>query len=122
MKANAASDTQAVRDMMRAGEAILRYAKGGKAAFLKDDMVQSAVERQFERMGEAARRLSEEFRQGNPEVPWRTIIAFRNYLLRGYDSIVPEKVWVAVSESLKATLPELRRLAGDWPDRDTPTG
>lgn len=115
MKSDAAADTQAVRDMIRAGEAILRFAKGGKAAFLKDDMVQSAVERQFEIMGEAARRLSEAFRQANPEVPWRTIIGFRNYLIHGYDSIVPEKIWVAVSESLKATLPELRRLAGENP-------
>lgn len=97
--------------MVRAGEAILRYAKGGKGAFLADEMVRRAVEREFEIMGEAARRLSEGFRAGNPEVPWRTIIAFRNYLIHGYDSIVPEKIWAAVSTSLKAALPELRRLA-----------
>lgn len=101
--------------MVRAGEAILRFAKGGKSAFLSDEVVRSAVERQFEVMGEAARRLSEEFRNANPEIPWRTIIAFRNYLIHGYDSIVPEKVWAAVSTSLKTALPELRRLLAGPP-------
>lgn len=101
--------------MVRAGEAILRYAKGGKSAFLADEMMRSAIERQFEVLGEAARRLSEEFRKANPEIPWKTIIAFRNYLIHGYDSIVPERVWAAVSGALKATLPELRRLAEDSP-------
>lgn len=110
MKGDAASDTRAVADMVRAADAILRFAKGGKGAFLTDDMMRSAVERQFELMGAAAGRLSPAFRAANPEIPWRTIIAFRDYLLRGDDSIMPEKVWAAVSGSLKDTLPELRKL------------
>lgn len=110
---DAASDLKAVADMVASGEAILRFARGGKARFLEDDMMRRAIEREFEIMGEAARRLSEDFRAASPQVPWRTIIAFRNYLIHGYDSIVPEKVWAAVTGALKAALPELRRLLGE---------
>ena len=43
--------------------------------YLADRKVQLAVERLVEIIGEAARRISEEFRQAHPEIAWRGIIA-----------------------------------------------
>ncbi|MFO1535599.1 MAG: DUF86 domain-containing protein [Thermoplasmatota archaeon] len=96
--------------MVAAGELILRFAKGGQRRFLEDPMVNSAIERQFEVFGEAARRLSPAFRDAHPEVPWRTIIAFRNTLIHGYDAVVPEKVWDVIGKALTPTLEVLRPL------------
>lgn len=96
--------------MVAAGELVLRIAKGGRAKFLSDVVTRSAIERQFEIFGEAARRVSQEFRDSHPEVPWRTIIAFRNNLVHAYDAIVPEKVWDGIGKAVTPTLEVLRPL------------
>lgn len=90
--------------MVAAGELILRIAKAGRPKFLSDVVTRSAIERQFQIFGEAAKRLSPEFRDAHPEVPWRTIIAFRNNLVHGYDAVVPEKVWDGISKGVTPTL------------------
>ena len=45
-------------------------------------LLQSAVERQLEILGEAARRIPETFHQKHPEIDWRGIIGLRNMALR----------------------------------------
>jgi len=61
-------------DILQAARRI-REGLGGvaKDAFLKDWMRHSAVVRQIEIIGEATKRLSEEFRNSHPEIPWRSV-------------------------------------------------
>ena len=46
--------------------------------YLNDIRTISAVERQFEVLGEAARRISTEFRQAHPTIDWQCIVGLRN--------------------------------------------
>jgi uncharacterized protein with HEPN domain len=56
--------------MLEASRAILRYTDGYSLdRYLKDEKTRSAVERQLEILGEAARRVSETFKQAHPEIP-----------------------------------------------------
>ena len=48
--------------------------------YTRDKKVQLAVERLIEIIGEAANRVSDEFQQAHPEIPWRKIISQRNVL------------------------------------------
>jgi uncharacterized protein with HEPN domain len=48
--------------------------------YLKDRKLQLAVERSMEIIGEAARRVSQPFRETHPEIPWQSIIPLRNVL------------------------------------------
>jgi uncharacterized protein with HEPN domain len=98
--------------MLESGEAILAYTKGGKTRFLDDRMVQSAVERRFELMGLAAKRVSSATMEANPTIPWRSIIALGDVLLRATTMMEPEKMWAAIAGPLKETVPVLRRMAG----------
>lgn len=59
-------------------------------------------------IGEAASRLSEEFRVSHPEVPWRRIIAFRHRLVHGYGELDLDLVW----EIARVLTPELQRQLG----------
>ena len=69
--------------------AIERYTAGGRDAFLADRLIQDAVIRNFEAIGEAAGRLPASVRN-EPGAPWRKIIAFRNRLIHDYwSSILP---------------------------------
>jgi uncharacterized protein with HEPN domain len=67
---------------MRAALADIRSLKGaGKDAFRADRTVQQAVALNLAVLGEAARALSEQFRQRHPDVPWRDLIAQRNVVI-----------------------------------------
>lgn len=47
-------------------------------------MMQSAVIRQFEIIGEASANISSQLKQHNPDVEWITIKGFRNLLIHEY--------------------------------------
>jgi uncharacterized protein with HEPN domain len=69
-------------DMLKAAEMVQHHLKSKTFEdFLRDDLLQAAVERNIEIIGEAARRISGEFKQEHPEIPWRKIIAQRNVLI-----------------------------------------
>lgn len=101
-----------VADMVAAGEAILRYIGGvTPEAFAANDEKRSAVERQLFVIGEAAARMSPEWKDARPTVPWRQIVGLRNLLAHGYWVIDADELWdVArnkVPEFLAALRPEI---------------
>jgi len=65
-----------------------------------DEKLESAVTRQLEIIGEAARHISEECKLQTPEIPWEPIIGTRNRLIHGYFSINIEKVWHVLTEEI----------------------
>ena len=70
------------------------------AAYEANRMVQLAVERCVEVIGEAVRRLSEEYRASRPSIPWSRIVAQRNVLAHEYRDIQHEKLWRLTREEL----------------------
>jgi uncharacterized protein with HEPN domain len=58
-----------------------------------DEVLQSAVERKLEIIGEAARNVSEAFQEKHPEIPWRGIISQRHFLAHEYGEVRQEKLW-----------------------------
>ncbi len=61
--------------------------------FEKDEQLQSAIIRQLEIIGEAARNVSDERKLATPEIPWRPITDARNTLIHGYFTVDEKKVW-----------------------------
>jgi uncharacterized protein with HEPN domain len=85
-------------------------------AYLDSVLIQSAVERQLEILGEAARRLSDEFRQAHPETNWRKIIGLRNILIHRYDEIRQQTIWTTVISELEPLLSQLEFLISSFPN------
>lgn len=48
---------------------------------------QHAIVRALEILGEAASKVSSEYRQQHPEIPWREMIGMRNRLIHDYNSL-----------------------------------
>jgi uncharacterized protein with HEPN domain len=93
-------------------EAIEGYVAPGREAFMAERMIQDAVIRNFEVIGEAANRLSPSAR-ASAEVPWARIIAFRNRLIHGYWSIDLLLLWDVVANELPTLRSAVTRLITD---------
>ena len=73
--------------------------------YMRDDMLRSAVERQFEIIGEALNRLSQcdpETAQAIPDLP--RIVSFRNILIHGYATVDDRLVWGVLEEQLSVLI------------------
>lgn len=80
---------------------IQRYSNGLTISiFLQDEKSQDAIARNFEIMGEAASRLSEEFRAKHTNINWRLLKDFRNKLIHVYEIIDYSIVWNAIQIEL----------------------
>jgi uncharacterized protein with HEPN domain len=95
--------------------AIEAYVANGRDAFLRERMIQDAVIRNFEVIGEASGRLSDAARQDDG-VPWARIIAFRNRLIHGYWSVDLLLVWDVIVNDLPKLKAEVNRLLSETLD------
>ena len=87
--------------------------------YLSDEMLRSAVERQFEIIGEALaglRRIDPALAATIPDLP--RIVAFRNVLIHGYATVDDRLVWSVVRGNLAGLLAQLDCLLreGSPPD------
>ena len=80
-------------------------------SILRDDMeIQDAVLRRIMIIGEAAKRLSEDFRQQRSSVPWREIIGMHNIVTHDYDSVDLDEVWKVINIDLPKLLKYVQPL------------
>ena len=81
------------------------YTSKGKEVFFRESVVQDAVIRNLEIIGEAVKNLSADLRVHYPEIPWARIAGMRDVLIHEYFGVRLQTVWNAVENRL----PELRR-------------
>ncbi len=81
--------------------------------FLNDQMLQDAVVRCVEVIGEAARRVSEQTRKRAPEIPWKLIIGMRNVLAHEYGTVDLEKVYSVVTDDMPELLIQIGPLISE---------
>ena len=83
---------------------------GGKSEFLADRKTQSAVIRQLEIIGEAAKNLTAALKETDPETPWRQIAGTRNRLIHTYFKVDLDAVWSMIERDLPALRRSVDRL------------
>lgn len=99
-----------LRDILECIDNILEFTAEGRAAFLKDKRTQHAVIRNFEVMGEAAKRVSPSLRDAHPEVPWALMARTRDKLIHDYPGVDPLVVWRAIERELQGLRGNIERL------------
>lgn len=99
-------------DVREAARAIQSFTADLDAkAFVSDEMVQAAVERKFEVIGEALNQLTKldaALAARIPDVP--QIVAFRNQLIHGYATVNPATVWHIARNALPGLLSAVQTL------------
>jgi uncharacterized protein with HEPN domain len=83
--------------------------------YLNDRMLRGAVERHLEIIGEAANRVSREFQEAHPEIPWQRIIAQRHVLAHEYGEIKHELIWKVATVHVPHLIEKLEALIPPTP-------
>lgn len=115
--------------IMECIQKIERYTKDGRERFLDDQLIQDAVLRNFEVIGEAAKRLDDAYRASHPQIPWRAVAGLRDMLIHQYEGVDLNKVWAIVEgdlpglkKSITAMLPPLEQLERELAGEDLAQG
>lgn len=76
------------------------YTEGGREEFFNEKMIQDAVIRNLEIIGEATKKLTPDLRDRYPEVPWSRIAGMRDVLIHDYFEVDLQIVWDVVQNRL----------------------
>jgi uncharacterized protein with HEPN domain len=106
--------------MLEAADRVLQYTSGvNEEEFLANQMMQDAVVRNIEIIGEAANNLLEagpEFAARYPSIPFAQIYGMRNRVAHGYFAVSTAMIW----DSVQVDLPDLRKqivaVLGELPE------
>ena len=78
-----------------------------------DEFMEAALIRWMEVLGEAARRVPDDFRARYPHVPWRQTTDLRNVLIHGYDTVDLDALWRIIQEQLPTLLEQLQAIINE---------
>jgi uncharacterized protein with HEPN domain len=113
-------DPASILDIVLACRRLIRFTEGRMREDLdRDELLQYAVLHATALIGEAANRLSLEFRQGHAEIPWRDIIGTRNRIIHGYENVKLDIVWDIAANKAELLLEQLEPLLPQTPEATT---
>ncbi len=104
------NDPERLLDIIDAIERIKKYANRGKEAFKSDELIQTWMIHNLLILGEAVAKISDKFKDANPEVPWPKIIGMQNILIHGYFDIDVDIVWAVIEKDLPTLEKHLKNI------------
>jgi len=96
-----------------AKEAVEMIAGKSRGDLKYERILEHALVRVVEIIGEAAARVSQETQQEYPQIPWQEIIGMRNQLIHGYDSIDANILWDTIEIDLPSLISLLEKILNE---------
>jgi uncharacterized protein with HEPN domain len=98
-------------DMLEACKKIQKFSQDiSEKDYVKDILRQSAIERQLEILGEAARRISLDYQQEHSHILWGDIIGQRNIIAHQYEKVDQKRIWLVVTKNIPSLISQLELL------------
>ncbi len=86
-----------------------------RATFDADENLRLALTHLLQTIGEAASRVSKEYRAAHPELPWAAIIGMRNRVVHDYMSVDEDVVWKTATQEMAPLVETFQRLRSLYP-------
>lgn len=83
--------------------------------FYENVLVEDAVVRRLEIIGEAAKHIPPRIRGRHPNIPWQDIVGMRNRLVHEYFGIQLRRAWKVAQEDLKQLKETILQIKEDLP-------
>ena len=100
-----------LQDIIDSGDRILRYTENMTFdEFVSNELVIDGVIRNFEIIGEAANRLTEDFKDNYSSIDWHKIRGFRNRIVHDYAGVDLGIVWMILKEFLPKMIIEIENI------------
>lgn len=98
-------------DIVESSKKITAYINGkDKTTFANDIALQDAVIRRLSIIGEAIKRLPQDFRDKHPEIEWRKATGMRDVLIHNYDEVEVDQVWLTITDILPHFKEQIEKL------------
>ena len=106
------SDRDRILDMLEAISKIEQYVnrESDHSRFEEDELLQVWIIHHLSIIGEAAARLSDEFREQHPDISWGGMIGMRHVLVHGYFETDNEIIWKVIEQDLPTLKNQLQKL------------
>ncbi len=104
-------NTILLEDIFEALESIFEYtAEKEFEEFRNTKMMRDAVYRNFEIIGEAANRLTNDFVENHSNVNWHKVIGLRNRIIHAYFDIDDDIIWTIIKNDLPALKTQVEKI------------
>lgn len=105
-----------VEDILLFCEHITEYVQDvEKSDFLKNRMLQDALVRKIEIIGEAVKNISNITREKFPNIPWKEIAGMRDKVIHHYSRVDLDIVWKTSTELIPKLKPEIEKILEIFP-------
>jgi uncharacterized protein with HEPN domain len=107
-------DWVSLQQMLDHAQEAIRFASGkSEADVVSDRLLQLALVKLVEVVGEAAKRVSPDVQAQFSDIPWKAIVGMRNRLVHGYDEINFLVLWDTVSVGLPSLAKQLEKVLAE---------
>lgn len=90
-----------------------KFTEDGRHAFMNAELIQQAVLRTLQTLGESIKRLSDHLKSSYPEVAWKGIVALGNVLVHDYLEIDLDEVWDIVALDITVLKVQVQEMLAD---------
>lgn len=99
-----------LNDILEAVAKIEKYESEGKRKFVADELIQVWMIHQFQVIGEAANKISDDVKSKASSVRWREIVAMRNFIVHEYFGIDKDEIWNTIKKDIPILKKEITKL------------
>lgn len=104
-------DNLRVADIVDAIDRIVKATKGkNRDEFCNDDVLQAAVIRWLEVIGEAAKHIPTQIKKEHPEIPWKEMAAMRDVAIHDYADLIPDEIWETVTKDIPLLHKNIKKI------------